>query len=230
MRQTQQPHRKWIALGSFLLLAILAGGADAGEWAAVRRIADGDTIELADGRLVRYLGIDAPEIHHEAGTAQPFGFEARARNREWVGPRKVRLEVDTERFDVYGRTLAYVFLADGTLVNEALLQEGLAVCLAKVPNVRYEDRLLRAQRRAMESRRGIWRDWREAPGRYIGNRNSRRFHRRDCPEAGRILPKNRVAFATRWEAHWAGYSPSRECQPDFSIPSEPTPWPWPPPR
>jgi micrococcal nuclease len=220
LRQKQQPKWMSIALGSFLLLAILAGWVDAGEWAAVRRVADGDTIELTDGRLVRYLGIDAPEINHEAGTAQPFGFEARARNREWVGSQRVRLEVDVERFDVYGRTLAYVFLPDGSMVNEALLQEGLAFCLAKTPNLKYNDRLLRAQRQAMELRRGIWREWREAPGRYIGSRNSRRFHRHDCPEAKRILPKNRILFTTRWEAHWAGYSPSRECQPEFKIPSD----------
>jgi hypothetical protein len=132
----------------------------------------------------------------------------------------VRLEVDVERFDGYGRTLAYVFLPDGSMVNEALLQEGLAFCLAKTPNLKYNDRLLRAQRQAMELRRGIWREWREAPGRYIGSRNSRRFHRHDCPEAKRILPKNRILFTTRWEAHWAGYSPSRECQPEFKIPSD----------
>jgi micrococcal nuclease len=183
-------------------------------------VADGDTIALKDGRLVRYLGIDAPEINHAAGTAQPFGFEARARNREWVGSGRVRLDYDLERLDAYGRTLAYVFLPDGSMVNERLLIEGLAFCLAKAPNLKYEDRLLRAQRQAMASRRGIWRDWREQPGRFIGSRNSRRFHRHDCPEAKRILAQNRIVFTTRWEAHWAGYSPSRECQPDFNIPSE----------
>lgn len=213
-----------------LLLVLNAGGAGAGEWATVRRVADGDTVELTDGRLVRYLGIDAPEIDHAAGTAQPFGFEARARNREFVGSGRVRLETDVERFDAYGRTLAYVFLPDGSMVNEALIQEGLAFCLGKTPNVKHKERLLRAQRQAMEARRGIWREWREKPGRFIGNRNSLRFHRPECPEAKRIRPANRVAFRTRWEAHWAGYSPSRECQPDFVIPSDPTPSPSPPPR
>jgi micrococcal nuclease len=221
--------QKVIALGVLVVL-LLAGGAGAGEWAAVRRVADGDTVELTDGRLVRYLGIDAPEIDHAAGTAQPFGFEARARNREWVGAGRVRLEADVERFDAYGRTLAYLFLPDGSLVNEKLLAEGLAFCLTRAPNVKHAGRLLRAQRAAMEARRGIWRDWRENPGRFIGNRNSLRFHRSDCPEAKRIRPANRVAFRTRWEAHWAGYSPSRECQPDFVIPADPTPWPSPPPR
>lgn len=218
------------ALAWVLLLTVCAGWVNAGEWAAVRRVADGDTIELADGRLVRYLGIDAPEIDHKAGTAQPFGFEARARNREWVGSRRVRLDYDVERFDAYGRTLAYVFLPEGAMVNENLLSEGLAVCLAKAPNVKYADRLLRAQRQAMESRRGIWRDWREAPGRAIGNRNSRRFHRDGCPEARRIAHRNRIVFSKQWDAYWAGYSPSRECLPAFSAPAEPTPSPWPPPR
>jgi micrococcal nuclease len=69
--------RKLIALGFTLLLTLCTEGVNAGEWVTVKRINDGDTVQLADRRLVRYIGVNAPEINHEHNTAEPFGFEAR---------------------------------------------------------------------------------------------------------------------------------------------------------
>jgi endonuclease YncB( thermonuclease family) len=212
--------RKWFALGVILLLTSRFAGPAAAEWVTVKRVNDGDTLQLADGRLVRYIGVNSPEINHERNTAEPFGFEARAANGELVGSRRIRLEFDVERFDDYGRTLAHVFLADGSMVTESLLRSGLALCLATPPNIKYENRLLAAQREAMRARRGLWQNWREKEARYVGNRNSRRFHLAACPEAPRIAPRNRVTFSKRWDALWAGYSPARDCQADFFSPSE----------
>jgi micrococcal nuclease len=203
--------------------------AAAAKWITVTRVADGDTVELWGGRRVRYIGVNAPEIDHALNTAEPFGFEARTANVRLVDSRKIRLELDVERYDAYGRTLAYVFLPDQTLVNEKLLQEGLAYFLYKLPNVKYADRLLQAQREAMQAGRGIWKNGPDKDGRYVGNRNSRRLHLANCPEVKRISPRNRVVFATRWEAFWAGYSPSRECLAAFGT-ATPSPSPWPPPR
>ena len=204
--------RKLLALGFILLLALCVEAVNAGEWVTVKRGNDGDTVKLADGRSVRYIGVNTPEIQHERNTAEPFGLAARARNIELVQSKTVRLEFDIERFDDYGRTLAYVFLPDGSMVNEKLLQSGMAHCLYKMPNIKYEDRLLKAQRAAMQDRRGMWREWREKEGRYVGNRNSRRFHAAACPEAKRISSKNRIVFSKRRAAFQAGYAPSRECQ------------------
>lgn len=212
--------RKLTALGLALLLLFCADGVGAEQWVAVKRVNDGDTVTLADGRLVRYIGVNAPEINHERNTAEPFGFDARSRNIELIGPRRIRLEFDIERFDDYGRTLAYVFLPDGSMVNEKLLQSGAAHCLYRMPNVKHEVRLLKAQREAMQERRGMWGEWREKEGRYVGNRNSRRFHAAACPEVKRISPKNRVVFSKRWDAFWAGYSPARECLSASAIPSK----------
>ncbi len=209
--------------GVCVFLAVLAfwsAEISAAEWVKVKRIADGDTVELTDGRLVRYIGVNAPEINHELQRAEPFGFEARSLNAQLVGSKAVRIEYDLERFDAYGRTLAYVFLPDGAMANARLLQAGLAYYLHKTPNVKYELSLLRMQREAMRSREGIWRQWREREGRFVGNRNSRRFHLHSCPEVKRISPKNRIAFSRRWDAFWAGYSPSKECQPEFTVPAE----------
>lgn len=205
------------------VLAVLLGVAfwgvplSASEPVRVKYVNDGDTVQLADGRSVRYIGVNAPEIDHARQTAQPFAVEARALNAELVASQTVRLEYDREPLDDYGRTLAYVFLRDGSMVNERLLRSGLAFCLFTLPNVKYESRLLAAQRAAMQSGRGMWTGWQEESGRYIGNRNSRRFHRANCPEAKRISPRNRILFVKRWDAFWAGYSPSRECLTDVPI-------------
>jgi micrococcal nuclease len=202
-----------------VLLGLAFGGAppSAAESVRVKYINDGDTVQLVDGRPVRYIGVNAPEIDHARQTAQPFGLEARALNLELVANQTVRLEYDLERLDNYGRTLSYVFLRDGSMVNEQLLQSGLAFCLLTLPNVKYEDRLLAAQRAAMRAGRGMWKGWREESGRFVGNRNSRRFHLANCPEAKRIAPRNRILFVKRWDAFWAGYSPSRECLADFPM-------------
>jgi micrococcal nuclease len=208
-----------VALLVWLLFVPVTMAAD-GEWATVRRIADGDTVELSDHRLIRYIGVNAPEINHELHTAESFGFEARSLNSELVGTKRIRLEYDLERLDAYGRTLAYVFLPDGTMANAKLLQAGLGYYLYKTPNVKHGDLLLRAQHEAMQARRGIWKGWLEARGRYVGNRNSRRFHLASCPEIKRIAPKNRVVYSKRWDAFWAGYSPAKECQPTLIIPVE----------
>jgi len=46
---------------------------------------------------------------------------------------------------------------------------------------------------------------------YIGNVNSKKFHRPDC--SGLPLEKNRIEFATRAEAIAAGYEPCKNCNP-----------------
>jgi micrococcal nuclease len=212
----------WLALSIGMALSASAPDALASEWVSVRRVNDGDTVELKDGRLVRYIGVDTPEIDHALNTAEPFGFEARRKNSELVESQRLRIEYDLERLDPYGRTLAYVFLPDGTLVNTLLVKAGLAFCYYKIPNVKYSSQLLEAQREAMTARRGIWQAEKDKPEKQgkpaelIGNRNSHRFHKPDCPEAKRIYPKNRMRFSSRWEAFWQGYSPSRECHPAIS--------------
>jgi micrococcal nuclease len=201
-------------LGLALWLAVAAAcAAAAGEWATVQHVNDGDTLTLADGRLVRIIGIDAPEIDHASRTAEPLGMEAHRRSAELVRSRRVRLEFDQERSDPHGRVLAHVWTEQGELVSRVLVREGLAVAYHKAPNLRYGRELLEDQRAAMSARRGIWEAARGEAGAVIGNANSRRFHRPECPEAKRIRPRNRIRFENRWEAFWQGYSPSRECHP-----------------
>ncbi|UCD82606.1 MAG: thermonuclease family protein [Desulfobacterales bacterium] len=177
----------------------------------VKWVDDGDTIVLATGQRVRYVGINAPEIDHADQKAQPYAYQAMSFNKSLVMSRQIRLEFDTERCDQYGRMLAYIFLPDGSFVNFRLLQNGLAYYLYRLPNVKYEKILYHAQREAMASRKGLWRNWKEKSDRYIGNPKSRRFHSAACPFAKKIKPTNRIEFASRWDAFQAGYAPAKKC-------------------
>jgi hypothetical protein len=122
-------------------------------------VIDGDTIVLDNisSTNVRYLGIDSPEVCSLDGPGDPLSDEARRLNKSLVGGKKIRLEFDKERFDPYGRTLAYVFV-DDIFVNEQLLRSGLAKALLIKPNEKYAKRLLKAEKEAKDLRRGVWGD------------------------------------------------------------------------
>jgi micrococcal nuclease len=177
----------------------------------VRWVFDGDTVVLTDGRTIRYIGIDAPEMDRDGEPAQLFAREALSLNREMAQGRSVRLEFDNQRRDRYQRTLAHLFLADGTMPARVLLRAGLARCLPKPPNRTYTDAFLQIQRNAMDQGRGQWHDWQEPVGTFLGNRRTLRVHRGGCPFGRRIRVRNRIEFSSLWQAFYAGYAPCKAC-------------------
>jgi micrococcal nuclease len=97
----------------------------------VVRVVDGDTFVVdRDGGdvVVRLLGVDTPETQHPQEPVECFGREAAARLHELLEDQYVRLEGDASQADIdrYGRLLRYVYLPDGTLVNQLLIKEGYA--------------------------------------------------------------------------------------------------------
>ena len=150
----------WLVLLLILLPAPVASQSDSATVQVVRVI-DGDTIQICcifgDRVTVRYVGIDTPEIHHPMKGIEPFGKEASEANRKLVDGKTVRLEFDVQQLDRYGRTLAYVYLEDGTFVNGWLLQNGYAMVMTIPPNVKYQELFLKLQREAREAGRGLWR-------------------------------------------------------------------------
>jgi micrococcal nuclease len=119
------------------------------EYQIVRRVSDGDTIELVSGMKVRLLGINAPEL------GQPFALEATTKLRELIGDKKIKLESDVTDKDQYGRLLRYIFV-DGLFVNRELLREGYAHLYIIPPNVKYASELRSAEEEARNAERGIW--------------------------------------------------------------------------
>jgi len=182
----------------------------------VQWVDDGDTIVLSDGRRVRYIGVNAPEIEHFSSGKQmkigePFGQQARDYNKKLVHLKKVRLEFDHEKHDRYGRTLAYVFLEDDTFVNEKIVLEGLAFCLPVKPNMSYSSRLLRTQRKVMAQRINIWKGIDKTKAEIFGNRRSMRFHLALCEFGKNTAQKNRIMFENIYDAFYAGFAPCKNC-------------------
>ena len=117
---------------------------------------DGDTVRLEDGRKVRLLDINTPEIETERKRGEPGGEEAKRQLERLLRDQPVRLEYDVERHDKYGRTLANLFRRDGLHVNERMVALGWAIANLHPPNLKYADAILEAQTAAEKARRGIW--------------------------------------------------------------------------
>lgn len=126
------------------------------EKVVVKRVIDGDTIELYDGRKLRYIGIDTPETVHPNRPIGCFGTEASSKNKELVLGKEVSLEKDVSESDKYGRLLRYVYLADGSMVNEFLVKEGYASARTYPPDVKYQEVFLQTEREAREGSKGLW--------------------------------------------------------------------------
>ena len=123
----------------------------------VTRVIDGDTIELANGEKVRYIGVDTPELHHPQKEVEYYAQEAYEANRRLVEGKRVRLELDVEERDRYGRILAYVYV-DDLMVNEWLVANGYARVATFPPNVKYAERFLQLEREARQAKVGLWAD------------------------------------------------------------------------
>jgi micrococcal nuclease len=179
-----RPSRRWLAAAGASLVLVLAfggisnvvsdqsgltlvreqasasnhvGQVDHDARATVTRVVDGDTIDISPSveglSRVRLIGMDTPEVYR--GT-QPYGPEASAFAKQALDGQEVGLELDARRVDPFGRLLAYVYLPDGEMFNETLLEEGYAQVATYPPNVKYVDRFLNAQREARAANRGLW--------------------------------------------------------------------------
>jgi micrococcal nuclease len=122
--------------------------------ATVTRNTDGDTLWLTHIGKTRLIGIDTPEVY---GRQECFGRQASAFTERTLRPgTRVRYRLGVDPQDRYGRTLAYIYLSDGRMFNELLVERGYATPLTIPPNVDYADRFVKAARKAREANRGLW--------------------------------------------------------------------------
>ncbi|MBF0386495.1 MAG: thermonuclease family protein [Candidatus Omnitrophica bacterium] len=163
-----------IAVGGLLVsLLILPARQEPGNQSAelvrVARVVDGDTFKLADGRRVRLLGIDTPEMHEsnkllrdasrsgqDVEIIKGLGRKACEYVRPLIEGRKVRLEFDIEKIDKYGRLLAYVYLEDGRFLNRLIIANGYAAPLSIPPNIKHADEFKELFKAARKAHLGLW--------------------------------------------------------------------------
>ncbi|MCW9058852.1 MAG: thermonuclease family protein [Gammaproteobacteria bacterium] len=149
------------ALFAFWLLVGVAQACDLAtpdDRVRVRHVHDGDSLVLEDGRRLRVMGINAPELGRDGAADEPFAIAARdALRRElFRSGQVVGLRYGVERQDHYGRTLAHIFGADGENLGAALLRQGLVMAIVIPPDLWGLDCYPDAEREAREAGRGLW--------------------------------------------------------------------------
>lgn len=190
----------------------------------VTKIVDGDTIWVKiNGQEynVRYIGINTPEMD----PVECFGQAATDKNRELVGGRKVRLEKDVSEKDQYDRLLRYVFLEDGTFVNETLVRTGFAHSVTYPPDVKYQEKFREAEGEARANNRGLWSDCQGKPAIPADNQgqclikgnissSGKIYHLSSCPNYAETIineSKGERWFCTEEEAVAAGWRKAKNC-------------------
>lgn len=128
----------------------------------VVKVVDGDTFVIEkEGReqKVRLIGVDTPEsVHPNANKNIEQGKIASNYTKNLIEGKKVKIELDVETTDKYGRILAYVYLENGQMVNEILLQEGYAKLATYPPNVKYVEQFTQIQKQARQQQKGFWKE------------------------------------------------------------------------
>ncbi|MCS7215692.1 MAG: thermonuclease family protein [Thermodesulfovibrio sp.] len=153
----------------FLIVTILlltyitnACGSKNSNYYKVTEINDGDTVTIIKESFlgifvktekIRLIGIDAPELAQE-----PWGVRSKnylrkiIRESDW----QVKIELDVQHRDKYGRILAYLWDKNGNMINYMMIRNGYAMVYTIPPNVKYVESFLEAQRLARDEKRGIW--------------------------------------------------------------------------
>ena len=125
---------------------------------SVARVTDGDTLRLADGRRVRLIGINAPEVAGKDRSAQPYALAAKRRLQALIAAAggQVILVPGAHPKDRYGRLLANVYTPNANNLEARLLQEGLAYQVVIPPNDALSQCHALAEQGARFAQAGLW--------------------------------------------------------------------------
>lgn len=131
-----------------------------GERVFVSKVVDGDTIDLEDGRTVRFVGIDTPETVDPRRPVGCFGKEASNETKSLLSGKQIILQKDVSDQDKYSRILRYVFLplenGEMLFVNDYLVREGFAKVYTYPPDVKFDTQFRQAENDAKINKRGLW--------------------------------------------------------------------------
>jgi micrococcal nuclease len=132
------------------------------ETVTVSRVYDGDTLTLSDGRKIRLIGVNTPELAQKNSKGrqtsdQPYAQQARQATASFVKHSSALvIYPDSELRDHYGRWLAHIYNQSGDSLEQQLLQQGLAYHVAVPPNLSLAECFARTERRAREAQLGLW--------------------------------------------------------------------------
>ena len=141
--------------------------------AQVKLINDGDTITLQNGMLVRFIGINAPEINYRnKKKSAPYALKAKALIERYVKVGdKVHLVFDKDKRDKYGRILAYVYSKTGRNLAVLQLQAGFAKQWVVGRNDYMWRCFQKVEKQARLRKRGLWSDFTPLRAKQISKSN-----------------------------------------------------------
>jgi len=127
----------------------------------VSRVVDGDTVVLdmhGVPTTLRLIGIDTPEVVDPKKPVQCYGPEASTRAHQLLDNQVVKVEEDQTQgeFDKYHRTLAYIFLPDGTNFEEYMIENGFGREYTYKKPYKYQKQFKAAQAKAKAASLGLW--------------------------------------------------------------------------
>jgi micrococcal nuclease len=127
---------------------------------AIDHFIDGDTIAVKmNGTVepVRFIGVDTPETHKPNTPVQCYGPAAAAFTKQQIGSQRVRLVADAQSTDRdrYNRLLRYVYLPNGTLLDQALVAGGYGFAYVQFPFTKSAS-FTQSQADAQSNHKGLW--------------------------------------------------------------------------
>ncbi|MGS2724410.1 thermonuclease family protein [Porticoccus sp. GXU_MW_L64] len=169
------------ALGAFFVLACNPALADCPPFGktskvTIAKVIDGDTVRLADGRKVRLIGVNAPELGRDNKPDQPYAqkatdelkhffntksfdiksFNTKSFDTKSFNKKSALLLTGRDRRDNHGRTLAHLYNLNGESAEAHLLSKGLAWHVAIPPNLTMAECLADAEKQARQQHLGLW--------------------------------------------------------------------------
>lgn len=185
-------------------------------WRTCVTVIDGDTIVLDGNEIVRLIGIDTPETKDPRKLVQYYGRGAYEFTKRLVEGKKVRLAYDLNKKDKYGRTLAYVYLEDGTFLNAEVIKQGYGFAY-RYFLFKYFDEFKQYEAEARENGIGLWSEGEgkesQVPRKnensvvYI-TRTGKKYHIEGC----NYLKGSKIPISLE-DACKRGYAPCSRCDP-----------------
>ena len=203
-----------LSFSLFSLVILLTAQA---QWRICTSVIDGDTIVLDGQETIRLIGVDTPETKDPRKPVQYFGQEAYEFTRKLVEGKKVRLEYDQDRVDKYGRTLAYVYLEDGSHVNAQIILMGYGHAYTVYP-FKYMEAFRNYEKVARELGLGLWASSPETKKQEVQpanenvtvyiTRTGAKYHGAGCS----YLRRSSIPISLK-DAVQRGYTPCSRCNP-----------------
>ena len=172
-------------------------------------------MRLSGGKVLKYAGIQSPPRQSKIPLVREYGENAFKFNQSLVEGKTIQMEWDSQVRDDQGRLLGYVFLEDGTFVNQEILLAGHGKAVNTVPNIRYADLLRKADLGARRKNLGLWKEEPKNPfiqSEYIGDMNTKIYYFPTSPELSDIPESHLIKFRSRIDAKAAGYRACFDCK------------------